>query len=456
MAVKGFGVISGSSTVVAKILEDGTIRFGQDIAADIKMSGSLVLNLGSEATDRYLRTDANGTASWSQVAASEVSVTPSGNLTSTDVQSALEELQDQMDGVSDSGSIVFSDGTNSGTVNTDGSTLTIQGTANEATVGFAGSTYTVGLPDDVIITNNLTVQNDLVVNGTSTFLNTENLFVEDPLITLASGNAAQTLDQGLVMTRSGSNYAMIWDESSDEFAFIETSEDGTTAGNVAITSYAPLQIGDLTAVSGNLSGDLTVQGFTELQGGLQVTGAVNLPNASIENQELVNSTIRIDLGAGLTSSLGDPFDVALGGTASFAFDSATLGFITFSGTANEIDINGGTYGTASLGETVTIGLPDNVEITNNLFVTGNLEVTGSTYLGTDGNDETIINSKFRIPVFTTGTIPSEYVNSPENYAGHMFYLSGAGSSSGDFQTGNKWYQNENGEWYKSFFFPGGP
>jgi len=257
----------------------------------------------------------------------------------------------------------------------------------------------------------------------------------------------------------------LWDESADEFVFAETAaEDGTTAGNVTITSYAPLQVGDLTAVTGTFSGDLTVNQFTELQGGLQVTGAVNLPDASINNSELEFSTIRVDIGTGLTSSLGDPFDVALGGTASFAVDfgpgagqvpsGSTV--ITVSGTANEVDVNGTTFGTITLGAggTVTIGLPDDVTITNNLTVGNNLEVTGSTFLGTDSADSTLINSQLRIGIFTTASIPADYETSASNYSGYVFYLSGSGNASGEFRAGNKWYFNEAGEWYKSFFFPG--
>ena len=111
---------------------------------------------------------------------------------------------------------------------------------------------------------------------------------------------------------------------------------------------------------------------------MQVAGDVTLANGVINNNELEFSTIRVDIGDGLTSSLGDPFDVALGGTASFAVDFGSGAgqvpsgstVITVSGTANEVDVNGTTFGTITLGAggTVTIGLPDDVTITNNLTV----------------------------------------------------------------------------------------
>ena len=465
---KGLGVVSGSNTVVVKMLEDGTVVFGQDISVAAKLSGSLVLNIGNEQNGYFLKSDANGTASWAQVDAGDVSVTPFSDVTGTNVQDVLEELKSDIVAAAGSGSLDVSDGGNTETIVTDGTeTLTWQGFANNITASYdtATNTFTHRLTDDVTIANNLTVTNDFTVNGTSSFLNVENLFVEDPLVTLASGNAGTALDQGLVVTRGGSNYAMLWDESADEFVFAETAaEDGTTAGNVTITSYAPLQVGDLTAVSGTFSGDLVVQQLTDLQGDLQVAGDVTLANGVINNNELEFSSIEIDIGAGLTSSLGDPFNVSLGGTASFAVDfgpgagqvpsGSTV--ITVSGTANEVDVNGTTFGTITLGAggTVTIGLPDDVTITNNLTVGNNLEVTGSTFLGTDSADVTFVNSQLRVGLFDTGSIPAGYVTNLENYSGHVFYLTGSGSGSGDFRAGNKWYFNEAGEWYKSFFFPG--
>ncbi len=95
------------------------------------------------------------------------------------------------------------------------------------------------------ITSNLTVTGNLTVNGTTTTIDSTTLTIEDPLIQLAknnSGGDANTFDQGLFMNRGSlANVSFIWDESADEFAAAVTaSEDGTTAGNVTIDSYANL------------------------------------------------------------------------------------------------------------------------------------------------------------------------------------------------------------------------
>lgn len=71
----------------------------------------------------------------------------------------------------------------------------------------------------------------------------------DPLISLNKAQSgANDKDIGIVFERgSDANTALIWDESADQFALINTTETGTTSGNVSITSYAPLNIGALTA-----------------------------------------------------------------------------------------------------------------------------------------------------------------------------------------------------------------
>ena len=104
----------------------------------------------------------------------------------------------------------------------------------------------------VAISSAMEVTGNLTVNGTTTTIDSTTLTIEDPLIQLAknnSGGAANTFDQGLFFNRgSDANVSFLWDESADQFAFAVTSgEDGTTAGNVTIDSYANVRAGDITA-----------------------------------------------------------------------------------------------------------------------------------------------------------------------------------------------------------------
>lgn len=117
--------------------------------------------------------------------------------------------------------------------------LQIIGTANEVdtAVTKVGTDVkvTIGLPNDVTIGNNLIVTNDLFVNGTATYINTQNLYVEDPFILLASGSTGDT-DGGIVIDRGGysnSNIAFGYDAGTDRWGFQNGLADNVTSINLA-------------------------------------------------------------------------------------------------------------------------------------------------------------------------------------------------------------------------------
>ena len=68
--------------------------------------------------------------------------------------------------------------------------LTIGGTANEIETSVAGTTVTIGLPNDVTIGQDLVVSRNLTVFGTASFQHTEDLDIADRFIRLASGSNA--------------------------------------------------------------------------------------------------------------------------------------------------------------------------------------------------------------------------------------------------------------------------
>jgi len=68
--------------------------------------------------------------------------------------------------------------------------LTIGGTANEIETSAAGTTLTIGLPNDVTIGQDLVVSRNLTVFGTASFQSTTDLDVADRFIRLASGSNA--------------------------------------------------------------------------------------------------------------------------------------------------------------------------------------------------------------------------------------------------------------------------
>jgi hypothetical protein len=79
--------------------------------------------------------------------------------------------------------------------------LTIGGTVNEIETSAAGTTITIGLPNDVTIGQDLVVNRNLTVFGTASFQHTEDLDVADRFIRLASGSNAAG-DGGIAIQQS--------------------------------------------------------------------------------------------------------------------------------------------------------------------------------------------------------------------------------------------------------------
>jgi len=122
---------------------------------------------------------------------------------------------------------------------------------NENLVLASNGSGIIQLNDDATCTGNMIVSGNLTVNGSTTTVSSTNTTVEDPLQIWATGQTGTpAFDSGWVVERgSSANVGMIWDESADQFASINTSEDGTTAGNVTISSYANMRVDTLTGTA---------------------------------------------------------------------------------------------------------------------------------------------------------------------------------------------------------------
>ena len=143
----------------------------------------------------------------------------------------------------------------------------IQGTANEVTVSPTsgeGSTVTIGLPDDVSITNNLTVGGNLNVAGTINSVNTTQVNIVDNKINLNTDfTGAPTADAGIRVERgTGADVEILWNETSDNFTL---TNNGTNYHAIARKYAVDLANPDTLAalvVTHNLgSDDVTVQVF---------------------------------------------------------------------------------------------------------------------------------------------------------------------------------------------------
>ena len=125
----------------------------------------------------------------------------------------------------------ISGSTGAGSVNLLTQDLTIAGTSNEIETSVSGQTVTIGLPNSVTISQNLTVNGDLTVAGTASFTNQSTLEIADRFVVVASGSTSLT-DGGIIVAAGGTGH----DISGSAF-YLESTSAGTNgrfaiAGNV--------------------------------------------------------------------------------------------------------------------------------------------------------------------------------------------------------------------------------
>ena len=193
----------------------------------------------------------------------------------------------------------------------------ISGTANEVEVSASVGAVTIGLPNDVIITNDLTVggnavvTGDFTVNGTTTTINTQNLNVEDNIITLnsnLSASVAPTLNAGIEVNRgSASAVQLRWNENLDVW---QATTDGTTYKKILLSvDVASADISDFNEAAqdavGGIVGNTTTVNLSYNDGTPSITADVVLK--ATNSYLSTASGLAVDVSALETKLVTDSF-----------------------------------------------------------------------------------------------------------------------------------------------------
>ena len=304
--------------------------------------------------------------------------------------------------------------------------VSVQATNLKANDGTASMTI-ADSTGNVEVTTALTVAGNLTVNGTTTTIDSTTLTVEDPLIQLAknnSGGAANTFDQGLFFNRgSADNVSFLWDESTDQFAFAVTaSEDGTTAGNVSIDSYAALRAGVMTA-SDVETGSISAADGTAAATIANSTGVVTIPSAVLTTADINGGSLDgVTIGAAsaaaatvssLSVSDGNITNVGDVALDSISADGTTMDVTLTDNTAAALDITEASnsylkFDTTNSSELITAGVAVTVA-TGKTFTTDTADINGGAIDGTTIGANSAAAGTFSTIAGTTATLTNAQV-----------------------------------------------
>lgn len=147
----------------------------------------------------------------------------------------------------------------------------------ESNLTFDGSTLAV--------TGNQTISGNLIVNGTTTTINTVNLKVKDKVILIGTGSSGVNSEGGIAIV-SGSN----------------TAENALVIGRVAVDTWGAgkldVQDGAINSVAGMTLGGMRASRF-------EIDGAVNYIDVSTDLQLIAAADITLDPGGGDVNIDGD-------------------------------------------------------------------------------------------------------------------------------------------------------
>ena len=195
------------------------------------------------------------------------------------VKTALQELETEVGSLSSNANLDVAGDSGTGEIIFASETLTIAGTANEIETSMATNTLTIGLPDSISVTSNVTVggylagpstftidpatvgdntgtvviAGNLTVNGTTTTINSTTLTVDDKNIEIGSVASPTdvTADGGGITLKGATDHTIIWENATDnwnssehwnlasgkEYQIADTSVlSATTLGSGVVTS----------------------------------------------------------------------------------------------------------------------------------------------------------------------------------------------------------------------------
>ena len=215
-------------------------------------------------------------------------------------------------------------------IDADAGVLTLDG--HGVNIGTQNATAAISIGNAVsetTVNDNLTVTGDLTVNGATVTIDTTNLSVKDPVITLNEGGHAPNADGGLLFT-SGSSSA-----TKPGVAFGRVANDTWGLGTIAIPSS-----GTMATVAGMTTSDMALRAgkfeldsssdYIELDTNVKIVAAADIILDPAGNNVLPGGDSADSLGASGTAwanlyvdaiDLNGQGDISMGGTGRIDLDA---------------------------------------------------------------------------------------------------------------------------------------
>ena len=250
--------------------------------------------------------------------------------------------------------------------------LSVTGSAGLAVIGPASFSSTVGVtgaisaasPSNVMnglsvtgsnglsvssnlsVLGNATVQGDLYVQGTTTYIQTDNMIVKDAFIYLATGSAGTT-DSGLVfMKGAGAGFDLIFgqDNGDGEFIFAKQAHNASldSPSDLHASALVPawMSVTKIGANEGTLGGSLSMSGSNflvkaESSAQLQLQSAGNAAISFASASQVPDASFAASTVVGMLNELRQDLDGASAGgnlsKVSYAGNSGAIssGVLTF-------------------------------------------------------------------------------------------------------------------------------
>ena len=173
-----------------------------------------------------------------------------------------------------------------------GGTLTFAATANETTVAQSGGTVTVGLPNDVVIAGNLTV------NGTTTTVNSTVTTVDDPVLTLGGDTAPSSdddKDRGIEFRYHTGSAAAVGFFGYDDSAGVFTGFTGATNSSEVFSGTVMNAVfGDVTSTTQSANDSTTkvaTTAYVQAELTAYASDSVAFTNKTLSGEQITSGTV---------------------------------------------------------------------------------------------------------------------------------------------------------------------